>query len=334
MGSWSDIAVHDPARGAHGSFYVAATGDPATPAMDTVWWFDGTDRWHATGLRTNADASKRVPAPAYAVVVDKSDRNTSTSAPRSASGAASSIPARPLGLVLDEQRPAGSGRPGPRPARRKRDRPARPARGDPGARHLGGRSRPAEPRRAHAAARPRVGHATAEPDAADRSEKAAAERAPLVAREPRPARAAAPRQQAAGADGRLPWVGAAPNAYDLWVFQTALRVRGTGDPLVKPDGQWTPMFDTRLRAANANANRITQALWNSVVGSGASFPNAYAEPWSGAEPNEADLYELHPRPQRAGRRRRRRWRSAASTPGSTSRCTTAAAAPRRRARCG
>ena len=52
------------------------------------------------------------------------------------------------------------------------------------------------------------------------------------------------------------------------------------------------MFDTRLRAANTNSNRITQALWNSVVGSGASFPNAYAEPWSGAEPNEADLYEL------------------------------------------
>lgn len=90
----------------------------------------------------------------------------------------------------------------------------------------------------------------------------------------------------------FPWIGASPDRYGLWVFQTALHVRGTGDPLVKPDGQWTPLFDARLRAANANSNRITQTLWNNVVGSGASFPNAYAEPWSGAEPSEADLFEL------------------------------------------
>ena len=83
-----------------------------------------------------------------------------------------------------------------------------------------------------------------------------------------------------------------PTDYGLWVFQTALHVRGSGDPLVKPDGQWTPLFNARLRAANGNSNRITRAVWNTIVGSGASFPNAYGEPWNGAEPSEADLFEL------------------------------------------
>jgi hypothetical protein len=90
----------------------------------------------------------------------------------------------------------------------------------------------------------------------------------------------------------FPWIGASPDAYGLWVFQTALHVRNTGDPLVKPDGKWTPLFDTRLRAANANSNRITQTVWNTIVGSGAAFPNAYGEPWNGSEPSEADLFEL------------------------------------------
>ena len=64
VGEWSDMAVHDAAAG---SFYVAATGNPATPAMDTLWWFDGHDRWHATALRAAA------PVPAYAVAVHPTD---------------------------------------------------------------------------------------------------------------------------------------------------------------------------------------------------------------------------------------------------------------------
>jgi hypothetical protein len=93
----------------------------------------------------------------------------------------------------------------------------------------------------------------------------------------------------------LPWTGASPDAYGLWVFQTALHgrtVAGSQDQLVKPDGQWTALFDTRLRAANGASNRITLALWRSIVGNGASFPNAYADPWAGATPTEADLAEL------------------------------------------
>jgi hypothetical protein len=64
---FSDIAVHDPARGAHGSFYVATTGATKAPNMDTLWWYDGTGKWYRTGLRDEG-----VPAPAYAVAVDQS----------------------------------------------------------------------------------------------------------------------------------------------------------------------------------------------------------------------------------------------------------------------
>ena len=77
-GAWSDFAIHDPARGTHGSFYVAATGyaefDDDTlvdfTRMDTLWWFDGTDTWHPTRLRGNTGATR---APAFAVVVDPDD---------------------------------------------------------------------------------------------------------------------------------------------------------------------------------------------------------------------------------------------------------------------
>ena len=113
----------------------------------------------------------------------------------------------------------------------------------------------------------------------------------------------------------LPWTGASPDAYGLWVFQTALHgrtVAGSQDQLVKPDGQWTPLFDARLRAANGGSNRITLALWRSIVGNGASFPNAYADPWAGATPTEADLAELIVDLPLPGRRPRRwgsgRWR--------------------------
>ena len=261
--------------------------------MDTVWWFDGTDRWHATGLRTNADAAKRVPAPAYAVVVDKSDRNvvyvgTAVGVWRGVfdPGATrwdwfsmnNGLPeAAVQDLALHDEAATGQ----------RLLRAAIQARGiwevDLAQPNLGARTM----LRVHAWDTRRQNPTPltdpkqplpnallswhASPDVRVRPRRGSRPPAPTTA---------------------FPWIGASPDRYGLWVFQTALHVRGTGDPLVKPDGQWTPLFDARLRAANANSNRITQTLWNSVVGSGASFPNAYAEPWSGAEPNEADLYEL------------------------------------------
>jgi hypothetical protein len=79
------------------------------------------------------------------------------------------------------------------------------------------------------------------------------------------------------------------NNYLHWVFQTALHAT---DPLVRPTGVRTPQFEARLRAANANSTRITRTVWNTIVGTSSSSPNAFAPPWNAASPSEADLYEL------------------------------------------
>jgi hypothetical protein len=72
---WTDIAVNlDPpaapgqppaVRGTRGALYLGTVGKADNDAVDTLWWFDGTDRWHATGLRRNG-----VPAPVTAIVCD------------------------------------------------------------------------------------------------------------------------------------------------------------------------------------------------------------------------------------------------------------------------
>ncbi len=293
IGFWSDIAVHDPARGPHGSFYVATTGDSAKPDMDTVWWFDGTDRWHATGLRTNADPARRVPAPAYAVVVDKTDRNTVYAG--TAVGVWRGVfdpgaktwgwfsmnnglpEAAVQDLALHDEAATGQ----------RLLRAAIQARGvwevDLAQPDLGARTM----LRVHAwDTRRQSPTSLTDPKQPVPNALLSWHASPDV--RVRPRRGSRPPPPAAA----FPWVGASPDAYGLWVFQTALHVRGAGDPLVKPDGQWTPLFDARLRAANANSNRITLALWRNIVGSGAAFPNAYGEPWNGAEPSEADLFEL------------------------------------------
>src|SRR6185295_10229087 len=293
IGFWSDLAVHDAARGPHGSFYVATTGDPARADMDTVWWFDGTDRWRATGLRTNADATKRVPAPAYAVVVDKTDRNTvyvgtavgvwrGVFDPGATTWTWFSMnnglpEAAVQDLALHDETATGQ----------RLLRAAIQARGvwevDLALPALGARTL----LRVHAwDTRRQNPTPLSDPKQPLPNALLSWHASPDV--RVRPRRGSKPPVPTAA----FPWVGASPDAYGLWVFQTALHVRGTGDPLVKPDGKWTPLFDARLRAANANSNRITQAVWNTIVGSGAAFPNAYGEPWNGSEPSEADLFEL------------------------------------------
>src|SRR5436190_15586265 len=75
----SDVAWHDPARGTHGSCYVATIGErtlsdtTTAPHRDTLWWFDGTDKWHSCGLRISSRGlwlGTRVTAPALGVVID------------------------------------------------------------------------------------------------------------------------------------------------------------------------------------------------------------------------------------------------------------------------
>ena len=74
---WTDIAVNldapaaagQPPRqhGTKGAVYLGNIGKPGDTAVDTLWWFDGTDKWFKTGLRTD---SAGVPAPVTAIVCD------------------------------------------------------------------------------------------------------------------------------------------------------------------------------------------------------------------------------------------------------------------------
>ena len=85
-GSVSDVAVHDPARGVLGSCYVTTTGGSIfissgpNVQRDTLWFFDGTDKWYPTGLRiTHPNGTWtgiQVSAPALGVVIDPDDPNT------------------------------------------------------------------------------------------------------------------------------------------------------------------------------------------------------------------------------------------------------------------
>ncbi len=283
VGEWSDLAVHLPGRGPHGSFYVAATGHPATPTMDTLWWFDGTDRWIATKLRT--DSVKGVPAPAYAVVVHPTDSNVV-------------FVGTSVGVwkgTLDLGGPSWDWKPycNGLPEATVQDlttvnsggvrllRAGVQARGvwevdlqAPGAPQTYVRVHGFDTRRATATltdpAQPAPNSALswhASPDI-----------------RVRPRRGSKPPNPTG-----LPWIGASSDPNGLWVFQTALHAKP--EPLVKPDGQWTPLFEARLRA-NTSGNRVTAAIWRTIVGTGSSFPDAYADPWNTDTPGEADLFEL------------------------------------------
>jgi hypothetical protein len=71
---WTDIAPdldQPPApgqppvqHGLIGALYIGTTGNVDKPGVDTLWWFDGIDHFHPTGLRA------AVPAPVTAVLCD------------------------------------------------------------------------------------------------------------------------------------------------------------------------------------------------------------------------------------------------------------------------
>jgi len=67
--AWTDLAVNFDAggaqRGTRGAVYLGTTGHPTNADVDTLWWFDGTDTWHPTGLR-----SEGVAAPVTSVLCD------------------------------------------------------------------------------------------------------------------------------------------------------------------------------------------------------------------------------------------------------------------------
>jgi hypothetical protein len=77
---WTDIAVNlDPPpavgqppahHGTLGALYIGTIGHETMAGVDTLWWFDGTDKWYATGMRT-----KGAPAPVTALVCNPAAPN-------------------------------------------------------------------------------------------------------------------------------------------------------------------------------------------------------------------------------------------------------------------
>ena len=79
----SDMAVHDPQLGVHGSVYVTTIGPgplaAPTALVDTLWWYNGSGTWMPCGLRKVVTRGRwsgdRNVSPALAVVVDPVDPN-------------------------------------------------------------------------------------------------------------------------------------------------------------------------------------------------------------------------------------------------------------------
>lgn len=296
-GQWSDIAVHDAARGNFGSCYVATTGHVEYQGdtvfewdrMDTLWWFDGVDTWHPTGLRNDPDGAE---APAFAVVCDPEDSNivyvgTSIGVFRGEVTFTAGVPSWDWGYFANGL-----------PEASVQDlaffnhggvkllRAALQARG---IWEVDVSATPAPTRRTYVRAHPydmrRITPAVLSDPVRGGTATYPWNRSPdLVVRRatggPAPTR---PRT--------LPWRNAARNRFDLWVLQTALRAAGY--PLIVPNGQWTPGFAAALRsfrAANGMSNTavVDRAAWDAIIAAGAPFTDM----WHPDEPTEADLHEM------------------------------------------
>jgi hypothetical protein len=302
LGSWSDIVPHDPERGEYGSCYVAATGDAEidgntiNPAdrMDTLWWFDGDETWHKTGLRNDATPESRgTPAPAYAVLLDPDDPDVvyvgtalgvwrghltfTDETPdwrwESFSNGLPEAPVHDLSIFQN--------------GGLKLLRAAIQARG---VWEVDLSAAPTPTARTYLRVHPVDTRRVTPTDLANpfwegfgdsyswhESPDIRVRPAPFDPFDLPPDPPAAP---------PFPWTSATfVEPYTLWVFQMAFHSR---DPIVVPDGRWTDLFDARLVADNpAIGSRITEARWRSTV---TEF-TAFGAPWDGPEPTEADLAE-------------------------------------------
>lgn len=297
--AWTDVYGHDPGRGAHGSLYVATAGpedSAAAKAPDTLWWFDGSDTWFATGLRTSPQGTK---APAYAVVVDPDDRSVvyvgtgagvwrgtfdvdakswtwvvfSNGLPEATVADLEIVEVGAVRLLRAAVHALGvyevdlTGPTAPRTFLRVHDLDSR-------------RISPAP------LTNPRVN-----PPAAVRWDASPDVRPRMDVGAPAPPAPAGVAQNITGNP-------AAPaDAHRLWVFQTALRRL---DPLVRCDGRWSNDFQARLVARRQAAGlssvaRVDAAIWNNVVTAARRYSKPWDDPPTGVAdpgPSEADLLEL------------------------------------------
>jgi hypothetical protein len=274
--------------------------------MDTLWWFDGTDTWHPTGLRGSGNATK---APCFAVVVDPDDATTVYA------GTAVGVWKGALSFTGDQPQWAWSifsnGLPDAivQDLSFFRDGPLKLLRAAMQARgvwEVDLSAIPGSPRRTYLRAHPfdtrrRFPTDMTDPDSGSTPPKTFPyHESPDIRLRPAPG-SEAPLVRPAG----LPWTRSGFGApYQLWTVQTAMHA---DDPLVRPVGRWHHQLDARIRAyrsANGlsapDAARIDQELWDHAVVAG----KVWAAPWDGSEPTEADLHELiqEERAMVAGRR--------------------------------
>jgi hypothetical protein len=302
-GAWSDLAIHDTGRGTHGSLYVAATGyaefndDTLMDfvRMDTLWWFDGTNKWYPTRLRGNASATR---APTFAVVVDPDDSGIVY--------AGTSVGVWKGQLAINNDTPSWSwsifsnGLPDAyvqdlvffKSGDLKLLRAALQARG---VWEVDLSATPSAPRRTYLRVhdfdtRRRLPTNLSNPDSTrvPPNEFHWFE-SPDIRLRPSPG-APPPSSRPSS----LPWNPTrSGHSYDMWTLQTALHA---DDPLVRPTGTWTKQFEARVKAYRKNSVTLPELptavvdndFWDEAVVTG----KVYADPWDGAEPTEADLAEL------------------------------------------
>jgi len=294
---WSDIAVHDPARNARGSFYVATTSTRDDDNMDTLWWFDGANKWFSTGLRDEGTA-----APAYAVAVDHDP----------AGEIGTVYVGTAVGVWKGELDDAG---PPPQwdwtaltdglPEAAVQDlsvvhygdrtilRAALQARGVWELELVAGTPAPQTYLRSWTFDGRRGASSTATSDFPSPVFKPGLPtdwtRSPDVSVRPAP-----------GAMPNPPTFPLSENSYtpgDLWPFQTALHAV---DPACRPTARWTKAFGRRLevfrKAHNVGGNpvpaNLLQVIDADVWGQVVDATHVFAAMWDGLEPTEADLLEL------------------------------------------
>lgn len=302
-GAWSDLAIHDSSRGTYGSCYVAATGyaefDDDTlvdfTRMDTLWWFDGTDKWYPTRLRGNASATR---APGFAVAVDPDDKSIVY--------AGTSVGVWKGQLAFNGDTPSwtwtifSNGLPDAyvqdlvffKNGDQKLLRAALQARG---VWEVDLSAAPSQPRRTYLRVhafdtRRRLPTNLANPDSTlTPPSQFRWFESPDIRLRPGPA-APPPSSRPTS----LPWNPTRQgSSYDMWTLQTAMHA---DDPLVRPTGQWTRQFEARIKAFRKNSVTLPELptavvdndFWDEAVVAG----KVYADPWDGTEPSEADLTEL------------------------------------------
>ena len=307
---WTDIAVNlDPPpgagqppaqRGTLGAVYIGTIGNAEKADVDTLWWFDGTDTWHPTGLRKDP---KGVPAPVTAIVCNPAfprDVWVGTTV-----GVWHGVRTEAAGVAPKwdwEQKVNGL------PEAAVEDltiftdgtllllRAAIAARGVWELRLDVADVQDVTYVRAHD---DDLRYRTAIDKKRDLVTNRSWHGSPDV--RPRTAPALVPPPMTAATPWRRGAIGGATEK--LRRFQTALR-SSTGDPRILANGIWDAYFSEVLRDHGAptvavaaapplpalSRVRITRTYWNLHM----KDAHAVAEPWGTATPTEADLYELTP----------------------------------------